>query len=223
MAAAAAANAPSSSDPFRLPGAEQEEAEPAPILPPLPSFFGSDGIQRSYTSQFESLQREQERLFGEMHLKAPERVAKLVVERDEALEAFTLAQSNLAENNAFVETNLMPDSAYDNGAGIGAGFALAPSYAPGPASSGVGADEMRMLLMEQRDAVEQQRRTYEESMRALVAELTNQQVSGAQLTAIERLSNSLEKALARVQALELKEEGGGRRAKGKDSRACVIS
>ena len=60
-------------------------------------------------------------------------------------------------------------------------------------------------------------------MRALVAELTNQQVSGAQLTAIERLSNSLEKALARVQALELKEEGGGRKAKGKDSRACVIS
>jgi hypothetical protein len=64
------------------------------------------------------------------------------------------------------------------------------------------------LFAEQRQTVAAMRVQYEASMRALAAELANQNCATEYLQAVERLSNALEATLSRVRALELESANG---------------
>ena len=190
------------------PDEDEEESAPAPPLPSLPA--PGENAAPSYRSRFTALQREQRQMLEDMRLPRPEKVARLLVERDEALEALALAESSAA---ALV--------ASDGGGGGGAVLS---------------AGELHGLLAAQMQMVEQQREQYEASMHRLAAELARQHAPPQQLEVLEKLSHSLESALARVQALELgagpggASGGGGRGRAGRrdgtakpSSRACIIS
>ena len=145
-----------------------------------------------------------------MPLRQPERVARLLVEKDEALEALAHAHAGAAQSAL--------------GAGVGGGgwpLALAEGGGGGAtATAGLHAGALRSVLDEQREA-------YESCMRNLAAELKTQQVDAAQLEALERLSAALEAALSRVHALETRQPDAkarrGRPDSAGRSSVCVVS
>jgi hypothetical protein len=102
-------------------------------------------------------------------------------------------------------------------------LAVASAAAAADGSGGAVADDIRELIAFERNAVEERRRAYEESMHRLAEELMRQQVGRVQLEELERLSNALEAALERVAELEL-ESAPRRRAIGSTSKSqsCTI-
>jgi hypothetical protein len=176
---------------------------PLPSLPvapdvPLPSYPARHG----HAARVRSLQNEQRSLVASMPLQRPERVVQLLVEKDDALRALTLAQTH---QQRLPPPRQGPGWRDEDGPEVGSvddqyqwGAAGQAVVWPAPGDGDTGIDAMRQLIEEQRQA-------YERSMRALAAELSQQHVGDRNVEAIEQISVSLQSALQRALELELRQ------------------
>jgi hypothetical protein len=156
-----------------------------PPLPSTPAVFLPDACGTK--SNFTLLQQQQRSLVAALPLSRPDRVVRLLLEKDEALEALAFAHANTAR---------------------GASEEVAHGESVEDLSGGDCVNSVHELFAEQRQTVAAMRVQYEASMRALAAELANQNCATEYLQAVERLSNALEATLSRVRALELESANG---------------
>ena len=157
----------------------------------LSTNFGGDAAAPplSYRCRVLSLQRQQREWARSLPIARPDRVVRLLLQKDEALQSLTQRAADAVQ-----------------GSGGRARLEDLLATAPGgtstePGTSGLNAG-LRGLFEAQRAELAQQRLQYESEMRALAAELRRQHATEPQLEQMRTLNASLEQALGRVIELE---------------------